>query len=444
MWGNNFMTGFNSNFNDIQKQISFANLTDEQIQELMSILQTKRNVKPKLTKEERAFYQCCREHRSYSANQDTDTVFCPVCGSIKIIKNGTKNGRQRYKCKDCAKTFGDTIGTVAFRSKLSIAKWIELIKLTLQRESCRTIAKELGINKQTVLHNRHRICSVLHQLVSNQDDFKSLAESDEYYYPLSFKDIKDPMFFLGTLGRMPYTHRNYGQKLEYIEKQGFDSAFLQSLIENEEQVRNELLNYVNYDDLKSQEKFSNALNGMDTEKIIQVLKTLNEQQKKKRGISNQQVCCLSCVDRNNNHFLQTVCVGRIWASHIEKSLLPHFTEDTVLITDSHRAYKTVANKHKIPLKQIPSGKHTSGGYSLGHINGYHHNISDFLYLYHGVSSKFLDYYLALFYWIEKNKHKPYLEQAYDIITLLSNQAKKIPLNKFKEKSISFDLKGMLS
>ncbi len=172
------MSGFNSNFNDIQKQISFANLTDEQIQELMSILQTKRNVKPKLTKEEKVFYQCCREHRSYSATQDTNTVFCPVCGSIKIIKNGTKNGRQRYKCKDCAKTFGDTIGTVTFRSKLSIAKWIELIKLTLQRESCRTIAKELGINKQTVLHNRHRICSVLHQLVSNQDDFKSLAESD--------------------------------------------------------------------------------------------------------------------------------------------------------------------------------------------------------------------------------------------------------------------------
>jgi hypothetical protein len=243
---------------------------------------------------------------------------------------------------------------------------------------------------------------------------------------------------------MPYTHRNYKQKLEYIEKQGFDSAFLQVLNDNEEQVRNELLNYVNCDDLKSQEKFSNALNSMDTEKIIQVLKTLSEQQKKKRGISNQQICCLSCIDRNNNHFLQTVCVGRIWASHIEKALLPHFTEDTVLITDSHRAYKIVANKHKIPLKQIPSGKHTSGGYSLGHINGYHHNISDFLYLYHGVSSKFLDYYLALFYWIEKNKNKPYLEQAYDIITLLSNQAKKIPLNKFKYKPISFDLKGMLS
>ena len=135
------MTGFNSNFSDIQKQISFANLTDEQILELLSILQTKRSEQSKLTKEEKVFLQCCRERRSYSANKDLDTVICPICGSIKIIKNGTKNGRQRYKCKDCARTFGDTIGTVVFRSKLSVAKLIELIKLTLQGESCRTIAK---------------------------------------------------------------------------------------------------------------------------------------------------------------------------------------------------------------------------------------------------------------------------------------------------------------
>jgi len=36
-----------------------------------------------------------------------------------------------------------------------------------------------------------------------------------------------------------------------------------------------------------------------------------------------------------------------------------------------------------------------------------------------------------------------LLQAYDIITLLSNQTKKIPLAKFKDKPISFDLKGIL-
>lgn len=436
------MFGVDFNFTDIQKQIAVADLTDEQIQELVNALQTKRNAKPKLTTEELAFFQCCREHRSYATNKDVDTVVCPHCGSVKVIKYGTSKGRQRYLCKNCEKTFGDTNGTVAFRSKLSVSQWIEFIKLTLQGESCRTIAKELGINKQTALHNRHRVCSVLLQFVSNQDDFKSLAESDEYYYPLSFKDIKDPMFFLGTLGRMPYTHRSIKDKEEYVEKQGFDTEFLHSLHKNAKLVRNELLNYVHEKDLKSQEKFSNAINRMETEKIIQVLNTLHNQQKKKRGISNQQVCCLSCVDTNNNHFLQSVCVGRIQPTHIEQTLVPHFTEDTVLVTDSHRAYKTVATKYKIPLKQIPSGKHTSGGYHLGHINGYHHNISDFMYLYHGVSSKFLDYYLALFYWVEKNKDKTYLEQAYDIITLLSNQTEKIPLAKFKDKPISFDMKRL--
>ena len=437
------MADFNSNFNDIQKQIAVADLTEEQIQELMNALQTRRNAKPKLTTEEKVFFQCCREHRSYANDKDLDAVVCPHCGSVKSIKHGTRNGRQRYLCKDCGKTFGDTNGTVAFRSKLSVGKWIEFIKLTLQGESCRTIAKELGINKQTALHNRHRVCSVLHQLVSNQDDFKSIAESDEYYYPLSFKDVKDPMFFLGTLGRMPYTHLSYWKKIKYVKEQGFDIDFLHTYIKNEEQNKAELLDYVELGDLKSQERFSNAINGMETEKIIQVLKTIHEQQKKKRGISNQQVCCLSCVDTNNNHFLQSVCVGRIQPIHIEQTLVPHFTEDTVLVTDSHRAYRTVANKYKIPLNQIPSGKHTSGGFHLGHINGYHHNISDFMYLYHGVSSKFLDYYLALFYWVEKNKGKTYLEQAYDIITLLANQTRKIPLDKFKYKPISFDMKRLL-
>ena len=123
----------------------------------MTALQTKRSAKSKLTKEEKIFYRCCRERRSYAQNQDLDTVVCPICGSVKVIKNGTRNGRQRYFCKDCKKTFGDTNGTVAFRSKMSIGKWIEFIKLTLQGESCRTIAKNLGINKQTALHNGYRI-----------------------------------------------------------------------------------------------------------------------------------------------------------------------------------------------------------------------------------------------------------------------------------------------
>ena len=41
--GTFFMADFNSNFNDIQKQIAVADLTDEQIQALVTALQIKRN-----------------------------------------------------------------------------------------------------------------------------------------------------------------------------------------------------------------------------------------------------------------------------------------------------------------------------------------------------------------------------------------------------------------
>ena len=82
------MFGYDYKFTDIQKQIAVADLTDEQIQELFNLLQTKKSGKPELTKEEKAFFQCCREHRSYANNKDVDTVVCPHCCSVKVIKYG--------------------------------------------------------------------------------------------------------------------------------------------------------------------------------------------------------------------------------------------------------------------------------------------------------------------------------------------------------------------
>ena len=119
LWGY-FMSNFRFDYNDIHKQVAIADLSAEQIQGLFNLLQTKRSSRPQLTREEKAFSQCCREHRSYANDKDWDTVICPHCGSIKSIKSGTRNGRQRYFCKDCRKTFGDTNGTVAFRSKLTV------------------------------------------------------------------------------------------------------------------------------------------------------------------------------------------------------------------------------------------------------------------------------------------------------------------------------------
>ena len=39
---------------------------------------------------------------------ETVTVNCPYCGNSHVVKNGKQAGKQRYRCKGCAKQFNDT------------------------------------------------------------------------------------------------------------------------------------------------------------------------------------------------------------------------------------------------------------------------------------------------------------------------------------------------
>ncbi len=42
-------------------------------------------------------------------------IKCPKCGSTEVSKNGSKNGIQEYKCRDCGKYFSE--GSVKPKSK---------------------------------------------------------------------------------------------------------------------------------------------------------------------------------------------------------------------------------------------------------------------------------------------------------------------------------------
>ena len=85
-------------------------------------------------------------------------VACPYCGSVTIVKTGKKDGRQRYKCKDCKASFGDTTGTLHQHSKLTKDQWLGLIKGILLNISLRKIADDIGASVQTVWYNK-QICT---------------------------------------------------------------------------------------------------------------------------------------------------------------------------------------------------------------------------------------------------------------------------------------------
>ncbi len=94
----------------VQNALGSMYLSRKDIQRLREILQVRENRldtnrKSFLSEEKEKHLHKCTENRA------DGKVVCPNCGSIAVVRNGTPRGRQRYFCKDCKKTFGDTFGT---------------------------------------------------------------------------------------------------------------------------------------------------------------------------------------------------------------------------------------------------------------------------------------------------------------------------------------------
>lgn len=92
--------------------------------------------------------------------QDHEVVICPHCGSCHIRKSGQSNGRQRYYCKGCGRTFSDTTNTV-LRGIKKPELFMRCIGLVFERKTLRECESELGISHQTVFDWRHKILSAL-------------------------------------------------------------------------------------------------------------------------------------------------------------------------------------------------------------------------------------------------------------------------------------------
>ncbi len=82
---------------------------------------------------------------------------CPICGGNKYIKYGSYKEIQRYKCKECGKTFSNTTNSIWYYSKKELNVWIKFIQLTIEKKSLRKCAKKLHISLATAFFWRHKI-----------------------------------------------------------------------------------------------------------------------------------------------------------------------------------------------------------------------------------------------------------------------------------------------
>ncbi len=67
----------------------------------------------------------------------SESPHCPHCNSKTVVRNGTAAGLQRFKCRDCTKTFNALTGTPLARLRMQ-GKWVA---------QCDALRDELSLNQ---------------------------------------------------------------------------------------------------------------------------------------------------------------------------------------------------------------------------------------------------------------------------------------------------------
>lgn len=140
---------------------------------------------------------------------DEKVTGCPHCGSSGFVRNGRKNGKQRYKCKSCQKTFVYTAESALQGSHFGEAVWKQVINDTLEGKSLDKTAESLGFSHATAFNMRHKILSAL-ELYEQQSPtvLSGICEVDDTYVLESYKGKK----LADDFWRKPRKHGAVAQK----------------------------------------------------------------------------------------------------------------------------------------------------------------------------------------------------------------------------------------
>lgn len=109
---------------------------------------------------------------------------CPHCASGQVVKNGSADGLQRYKCHGCGKTFNALTGTPLARLHLR-GKWLEQAAALRDGLSLNQVAARLDIAQSTAFRWRHRFLAAPKTVQALS--LVGIAEADEAYFLKSAK-----------------------------------------------------------------------------------------------------------------------------------------------------------------------------------------------------------------------------------------------------------------
>lgn len=120
-----------------------------------------------------------------SEKRFTGGLVCPLCGCIDhVSRNGhRRDGKQRYICKDCSKTFVANANSITAGTLKELNVWKKYVECMINGLSVRKTAEICGIHRNTAFIWRHKILDAL----QNVSESAKLEGIDETFFPISYK-----------------------------------------------------------------------------------------------------------------------------------------------------------------------------------------------------------------------------------------------------------------
>ena len=113
---------------------------------------------------------------------------CPHCKASHIKRHGKPNGRQRYRCKACSKTFMCTINTPFFRLR-KVEEWLPYFKCMLDSLTIRKSARRCNMSIKTAFKWRHCFLALPNR--EKAERLSGIVEIDETLFRYSEKGNRD-------------------------------------------------------------------------------------------------------------------------------------------------------------------------------------------------------------------------------------------------------------
>lgn len=121
--------------------------------------------------------------------RERESVSCPECKSYSITKNGTKDGRQRYICKDCHNSFSDNNNSIVYKPKHTYDEWISFIHCELHDYILKDEATEIKVSQTTVFSWRHKLYKAIAE-VKKSIVLSGDIQIDGTFTPINLKGTK--------------------------------------------------------------------------------------------------------------------------------------------------------------------------------------------------------------------------------------------------------------